>query len=206
MIDLSSVGNTDGNPLFYDLPSTLDEFLYSYNPCGPFTELTCVDVAACQYSPYYYTGYDIGVPDKVSFNYDGLNVIANYVSQDGTRQSFITLVCDPGAATPSLDVMGESTTTQYYMTLTSAAACPVPSPFGSSGGISGGSVLLIIFFVLLAVYLATGVAFNKFRRSASGKELIPNLNFWTELPALVRDGVKYSLSLVCKRKSGYGAV
>ena len=30
-------------------------------------------------------GYDIGVPDKVSFEYDGLNVVAHYSSADGAR-------------------------------------------------------------------------------------------------------------------------
>ena len=40
--------------------------------------------------------------------------------------------------------------------------------------------------MLLTVYIAAGVAFNKFRRGASGKELVPNLGFWTTLPGLVK--------------------
>lgn len=206
MLDLSPLSKTDGNPLFQDLASSEDDFLYSYNPCGAFTEANCFKVAACQYSPYYLLGYDVGVPDKVSFQYDGLNVIANYVSQDGSRQSFVTLVCDPKATTPRLDVTGETTTTQYYMTLTSAAVCPVPSPSKNGEGISGGSVLLIVFFTLLVVYLAAGVTFNKIKRQASGKELVPNLSFWTEVPSLIRDGCKFSFGLVCRKRSGYSAV
>lgn len=206
MIDLTPLGHSDGTALFKDQPATLDQYWYSFNPCGAFNDVSCVNVAACQYDPLNYIFYDIGVPDKVSFNYDGQNVIAQYQSFDGTRKTFVTLVCDNKATTPTLNVEGEKETTQYFMTMTSVQACAVPSPSTydeSSEGLSGGSVLLIIFFVLLFVYMAAGIAFNKFRHEAKGLELLPNLGFWSKLPGLIRDGCAYSMAVVCRKRSVY---
>jgi hypothetical protein len=54
------------------------------------------------------------------------------------------------------------------------------------------------FFVLLAVYIAAGVAFNKFKRGANGKELVPNLGFWATLPGLIKVEIKSFLLSLCK--------
>lgn len=42
------------------------------------------------------------------------------------------------------------------------------------------------FFVLLVVYLVAGILFMKYRRGATGKEVIPNLEFWSSLPGLIK--------------------
>lgn len=42
----------------------------------------------------------------------------------------------------------------------------------------------------MVVYLVGGIIFNKYRKGATGKEMIPNVNFWTDFPLLVK---------VCKR-------
>ncbi|XP_076469960.1 cation-dependent mannose-6-phosphate receptor-like [Babylonia areolata] len=46
-IDVSSLGNTDSTPRFADVRGK-DNFLYSYNPCYPFSEGNCTDAAVCQ--------------------------------------------------------------------------------------------------------------------------------------------------------------
>ncbi|CAF1564444.1 unnamed protein product [Didymodactylos carnosus] len=48
-IDLTSVG-LKNTPAFRNLPSTgqPDIYFYSYNPCYPFNEASCSDVAGCQ--------------------------------------------------------------------------------------------------------------------------------------------------------------
>ena len=49
--------------------------------------------------------------------------------------------------------------------------------------------LFVCFFSfgsLLLVYIVAGVLFNKFHRGASGKEVIPNVNFWMDFPLLVK--------------------
>ena len=48
-IDLSSVGNLNGTAVFADVPTIYsDDYLWSYNPCVPFTERSCYRVAGCQ--------------------------------------------------------------------------------------------------------------------------------------------------------------
>ena len=36
------------------------------------------------------------------------------------------------------------------------------------------------------MYIVAGVLFNKFHRGATGKEVIPNVNFWMDFPLLVK--------------------
>ena len=42
------------------------------------------------------------------------------------------------------------------------------------------------FFVIATIYLVAGVLFMKYKREATGKELIPNVEFWSSLPGLVK--------------------
>lgn len=53
-------------------------------------------------------------------------------------------------------------------------------------GISTGTTLLIIFFFFLAFYFVVGALLLRFLRGARGIEMIPNLEFWKDLPYLVR--------------------
>uniref|UniRef100_A0A023FRB5 Autophagy-related protein 27 n=1 Tax=Amblyomma cajennense TaxID=34607 RepID=A0A023FRB5_AMBCJ len=70
------------------------------------------------------------------------------------------------------------------------ACLPTPPP----SGLSAGSVLLILFFVALLVYLVGGILINH-NNGARGWEMVPHHQFWSELPALCVDGcvffVKY---------------
>jgi hypothetical protein len=65
---------------------------------------------------------------------------------------------------------------------------------GKGGGLSGGSVFLIIFFVGLFVYFAAGVGWNAYN-GAEGIELIPQVEFWKDLPFLCKDGVMFLVGL-----------
>lgn len=42
------------------------------------------------------------------------------------------------------------------------------------------------FFVTFALYWIFGILFMKFVRRAQGTEMIPNLEFWKELPLVIR--------------------
>ena len=44
----------------------------------------------------------------------------------------------------------------------------------------------VSFSVLVVVYIVGGVLFMKFARGAEGKEVIPNVNFWSELPGNIK--------------------
>ena len=41
-------------------------------------------------------------------------------------------------------------------------------------------------FVLIVVYIISGVVFMKYKKEATGSELIPNKQLWISLPALVK--------------------
>lgn len=53
-------------------------------------------------------------------------------------------------------------------------------------GLSTGSVLVILFFTFAGVYFIGGVVAMKILRGATGWEMLPNHEFWCELPSLVR--------------------
>jgi hypothetical protein len=63
------------------------------------------------------------------------------------------------------------------MKLPYAGACSPIKP--DDGGLGAGSVLLIIFFVVLAVYLGVGITYNVFVAKRSGTSVIPNYKFWS---------------------------
>ena len=75
-------------------------------------------------------------------------------------------------------------------------APPPPPPGGGKKKISGGSVFLIIFFVGGAVYLAAGMLYKRQRMGVEGVEMVPNIDFWREVPGNIKDGVKFSISKV----------
>uniref|UniRef100_A0A6P7G7D8 Cation-dependent mannose-6-phosphate receptor-like n=1 Tax=Diabrotica virgifera virgifera TaxID=50390 RepID=A0A6P7G7D8_DIAVI len=61
-------------------------------------------------------------------------------------------------------------------------------------GMSGGSVFLLIFFIVAGVYFVGGAALMYFIRGARGVEMIPNIDFWRNLPGLIKDGLIFLLS------------
>ena len=73
------------------------------------------------------------------------------------------------------------------------------SPSSESSGLSAGSVLLIVFFCLAAVYVIGGMVLHH-RAGASGIELLPHLTFWKGLPSLIADGFRFTFS--CGRSVG----
>ncbi|XP_045170384.2 uncharacterized protein LOC123532858 [Mercenaria mercenaria] len=126
-VDLSLIGRQDGTPLMQDQFAP-DNYAYSFNPCYPFTEGTCVNAAACQYDSANNIYYNIGDSSKVTLSYDGMNVVGTYESDDGARSSTVTFQCDPNANPPTTTALGETSTTVYGFTVTSKYACPSSQP------------------------------------------------------------------------------
>jgi hypothetical protein len=80
--------------------------------------------------------------------------------------------------------------------LHSKAACPTESDPGSDGdeGLSSGSVLVILVLTFGSLYLFGGMAILKFIRGASGVEIIPHYEFWSDLPFLVKASIEHIIS------------
>lgn len=61
------------------------------------------------------------------------------------------------------------------------------------GGLSGGSIFLIVFFVAAVVYLVAGFIVNwKVRGASPGTDAIPNVELWRQVPGLVVDGIIFT--------------
>jgi hypothetical protein len=106
-----------------------------------------------------------------------------------------------------MTAQGEKQPLNYAWSIKTACACANGCSGGGGGGgggggdssISAGSVLLIIGFVGLAVYFIVGTLVMRFRFQAAGVEMIPNVSFWKDLPALIKDGWNFTLSKTCRR-------
>jgi len=186
---------------------------YNFNPCSPFTVKVgseCDGVLACQHHPDL---YDIGrlqpYPPEFSDAKNG-DLIITYNDKSGyQRSSEVTCVCDSGyTGMPYFTSQGEKSGATFLFEMHHACCCKdtckdaMPPP---GSGLSGGSVLLILAIVVLVIYLVFGGLFMKYKRGAIGTEMIPNKSFWSELPALMKDGVLFVLS-PCSKRGAYSQV
>lgn len=73
-------------------------------------------------------------------------------------------------------------------------------------GLSFGSIALIVIACLIVLYLALGIPINIFVRKKKGVEVIPFIYFWTSIPGLVIDGIRFIFSPCCKGGSGYSNI
>ncbi|XP_076360741.1 uncharacterized protein LOC143252462 [Tachypleus tridentatus] len=197
--------------------STNDTYRYSYNPCFDFKEgpannplVDCSsEVAACQISPDGKFYYSLGNQASAQFYWNVIGSVLQvvYHAPHARRQTNVTLVCSQESSSPELNVLGETKpgAEQYEFNLITKCACPDGCPLTNphtDGGLSTGSILVLVFFILLAIYLIGCMAFLKIVRGASGKEMIPNYDFWMDFPLLVRDGTVFVLN-GCKAEATY---
>ncbi|KAH3719282.1 hypothetical protein DPMN_062113 [Dreissena polymorpha] len=216
-IDLTSLSGSNGQPKFKDVLNSDEGYYYSYSPCGSFTELQCQDATACFLDQAKEQAQQIGDYGRTDFEYDGNNVVVAYSSGSGVlKLTQVNLLCDPTACDPKFVPNGNQGPGLYEMTLTTICACPgkcsasgPTSGCHSSGAVEGlsvGSILLIIFFVTLALYLTAGVAYMRIRKQASGSDMIPNKEFWVVLPSHVVTGGKFVVAKICRKESKYDQI
>lgn len=196
LIDLRPLDVVPG-PAFPSIADTLGQWTYSYNPCTPFTldPYYCPSAAICQKSTTSSESYLVGTHNPVTFSVDPTGQLtATYLGTGWDMQSrtgVIKLVCDSN--TEKNMVFNSDIANIYTFTLTTQYACPGGGGSRGSGGLSAGSVLCIILTVLIVVYLVGGVLFMTYNKGATGVERIPNVDFWKELPGLVKDGVLFTV-------------
>ncbi|XP_046983635.1 cation-dependent mannose-6-phosphate receptor-like [Schistocerca americana] len=152
---------------------------------------------------------NLGRANETSFvNEDGLYNPIYLQYKYGNRTTTFRILCD----TESTDVNntrltvspGSTQENHLKFELISAAACPTyrpamsPADFAAGaaadGGLSTGSVLCILLFVFLGVYFVGGALALRLLRGATGREMVPNIEFWSALPELVKDGVTFTLN------------
>ncbi|XP_071950907.1 cation-dependent mannose-6-phosphate receptor-like [Antedon mediterranea] len=208
-IDISSLGDRSGKSAKYSAVS--GDYKYTYNPRYSYTvgqSSVCKDAAACQtdkdndaeflIAEQKVDSWSSCTADQSSSNFV---ICINYtpvIAPGATRNVIVKLLCNKDGKSSFTATDNGATT--YTFTLEDKEVCP---KFDS--GLSVGSILCILFTVLLIVYLIAGVLINRFIRGAAGKELFPNYQFWTGFPSLVKDGVLLSIS-PCKKDSEYDAI
>lgn len=142
------------------------------------------------------------------------SVTISFVEHDdgtATRNGYIKVSCS--ATDQGFTTKGDSNQPSFYE-IDAVAPCsgaPAPGPPGPNGpshnsgdeeeGGAGG-ILLIVFFCSLIVYFTGGVAYNWKVKNLEGKERVPNLEFWTGLPGLIKEGFRFTIAKI-KRDDGY---
>jgi len=130
-----------------------------------------------------------------------------FANGTGGRAFELDFQCDPSITTigaPTFEI--ETPKLFYNFAWATSLACPTNAPPPGTGGkLSGGGIFLILVFCLFAVYVAAGITYNVVRKKATGKEIIPNVEFWLAIPGLVKDGVMFIVNSTCRR-SGYAQV
>lgn len=202
-VDLSPLGNSDGTARFTKLLSLkyINILVYDWNPCYDFSEVAGKDQGICQSialcaiaegSP----GYDFGKQSSALFLVTNSQLLLRYTDSGLGSMATIVLTCSSGPDMAT--VTNDTDNANLIIQLKSVSAC------FQSVGLSVGSVLCIVFFSVLALYLMAGLIYMKIRHHVSGVELIPNRSFWKEVPALVKEGFLCTTSTVgLRRKPGY---
>ncbi|XP_067649413.1 uncharacterized protein [Haliotis asinina] len=135
IVDLSPLAH-NGNPRFLDVQSETGDKV-SWNPCLPFTEGNCTDVAVCQFRHIAQKEYySLGNQDSAAFSVVDGSLRLSYSAFTrgptgvGFRSTSITLICDnsqnPGILTSKGEVPVGSG--HFEMTLRSFAACAAIKP------------------------------------------------------------------------------
>lgn len=185
---------------------------YKYNPCKGFIDGGCgAGTTVCQNSQT--TLGTLGT-ETIYNNPNGVTV--GYSATDNAVQ--VNLICRQDATSPALSYNGKIQQLTVF-DLTSCQCCaggcsvvtptsdtsPTPSGAGGSTVAPGifGIVLIVVIIVAFVGYCLAGSIYMSKQKHASGMDIIPNRTFWFEIPSLIWDGMKFSVSPCRQRTSGY---
>jgi len=209
--DLSALGNSV-------IKGTDPQKTYNYlfTPCGVSADTECAGFkgSLCQYlganfehvigswlgSPTGGNGNGpipaaVWAPLPASLNLDGVQVTLNGEWSGGCtpaafRVAVVYFICaKDGPLVPAAPFSMTNTGCNYQMIIPTSAACKSSS---SSKKLSGGTVFLIILIVVIPVYVAVGCVYKRKRQGQTGMEACPNVEFWRDLPVLIKDGFSFT--------------
>ncbi|XP_072761827.1 uncharacterized protein [Anoplolepis gracilipes] len=129
----------------------------------------------------------------------GLNKIPIFEIHHNNITSQINIECHSDSKTnfKISSVIPPSGSNNYYFMLSSPYGCKIEP----HKGLSTGSILLILFFTITGTYFIGGIISLRILRGATGWEMLPNYDFWSKLPLLVRDGIAFTFN--CCRADSY---
>jgi len=122
------------------------------------------------------------------------SMVCKYTGGDEGRSVTTRFECAPHLPTPTFSASQDSSQsdgTSYTITVRGANSCGVVwvRP------LSWGSLSLIFLLVGATLYLAGGVGYNVKVGKKQGKDAIPQLRYWRQLPGLVKDGCAFSWTM-----------
>ncbi|XP_021355850.1 cation-dependent mannose-6-phosphate receptor-like isoform X1 [Mizuhopecten yessoensis] len=95
---------------------------------------------------------------------------------------------------------------QVQATFWYAGACIAIVPASTiSEDLTAGTVLIIIFFVSLTLYFCCGILINLVR-GFRGRDVLPQSEFWTQLPVLIADGFLFTCRCGTEEKNAYDSI
>jgi len=124
--------------------------------------------------------------------------------QQRIRTAILTFNCGSSVQN-TFTVTEDDNTCTFTIQISSPYACAGGSSGGGGGGggdggLSGGSIFLIMLVCIVPVYILVGCIYKTKVNGTSGIESCPNVEFWRDLPHLVKDGAMYAFS-GCKKGS-----
>nr|XP_039265627.1 cation-dependent mannose-6-phosphate receptor-like [Styela clava] len=187
VIDIS-FGNQDETPLYKDLKGP--DNTYAYNPCYAFSSDDGITGLAALGNDGY-GNFGVGQQKGASWNTDESgSLFILYSSGDKYFNSTVNLFCDDQKTSNDVIAQGtDNTYTNYVFDFSGPALCPIVAP--EDNKLSIGSISLISILAIFFVYLVSGIIYKKTRTGVTGTDLIPNTNFWSSMPGLIKDGAKF---------------
>ncbi|KAL0480980.1 cation-dependent mannose-6-phosphate receptor [Acrasis kona] len=143
---------------------------------------------------------------KITEESSGLKLTADEYEDVGYYRTLVVVaICDEKAKEPKLKFVSEQETQsshyEYTFELSTEYACAgragASKPIGELGV---GGLIMILFLAAIALYFIIGALLLKFKFKKEGQEIIPNVEFWKDLPFLIKDGPMLFVDLIKKRK------
>jgi len=111
---------------------------------------------------------------------------------DSGRSIQIMYTCGDGT-TETVAIQTQPSPPAYLVTVSSPSSCMVAPSDDSSKGLSTGGLFLILFSVAVIMYIGGGLYYNiKHKSMPQTMESFPHIEYWRELPGLVKDGCQFS--------------
>ncbi|XP_065342017.1 uncharacterized protein LOC135940855 [Cloeon dipterum] len=172
-----------------------------FNPCPSSQALnnSCPQNAAiCKVSSAGNTTHILGFHENATISTVSANTLVQYSYTDddnSSKSTSVKLICAYN---------GEATTLGLILTSKEVCSTDVLDE-ANDDEFSSGATFLFIIFSLFAAYFFGGMAILKYIKGAQGVEMIPNHEFWTSLPSLVKDGFYFAMS-GCRGSPSYDRI
>lgn len=178
-----------------------DSYTYNFSVCGNAANisnagLVQINNADTKIVIGQYTETQIfGGSDWVMLVYKNGSKYDSHCNQE-TRKSMVMISCNRNTIGGGFAVIDEERTKPtdcfYLFELDSSTVCPA-----ITSKLSAGSILLIVLFSCLTLYIVGGFLYQRLVVGAKGMEQFPNYSFWQDLGNLTADGCDF----VCRSRA-----